>query len=114
MISVRTRLCALAAVLAAAGSPALAEGPSAQARTDARSPVSDAHGGTAERSRRVELPFPLESRATDGKPQAPAAKEGDGPHPYREIRLQRAALDRSGVAPRGHRVRGLSHGAELG
>jgi hypothetical protein len=114
MIPVRTRLCALAALLAAAGSPALAESPSGQPATGARAPVSGARSEPAERSRRVELPFPLESHATDGKPRAPAAKQGDGPHPYREIRFQRASLDQAGAGPRGHGLRGLSHSAKLG
>ena len=82
--------------------------------SDCAGAVSGARSDAGERSRRVELPFPLESRATDGEPRAPAAKEGDGPHPYREIRLQRASLDRAGAGTRGHGVRGLSHGAELG
>ena len=114
MIPARTRLCLLAAVFAAAGSPALAEGPSAEAPTDARSPASGARSDAGERSRRVELPFPLESRPTDGKHRAPAAKASDGPHPYREIRLQRASLDQAEAGTRGHGLRGLSHGAELG
>ena len=96
MIPARTRLCLLAAVFAAAGSPALADGPSAEAPTDARPPVSGARSDAGERSRRVELPFPIGPRAPALAPPSREQQEDEGPHPFREIPLKRAALTGGG------------------
>ena len=112
MILGNFELLGLGVVVALLTAPALAQAPAGAPAANAPRAAVDVRERVP--SRRVELPFPLESRPTDGKHRAPAAKVSDGPHPYREIRLQRASLDQAGAGTRGHGLRGLSHGAELG
>jgi hypothetical protein len=90
MMILRTRYCALGALLAGLAAPSFAAAPRAPAADEARVPGSQrADSG---RSRRVELPFPLDFRAPDRVPQAPAPQEDAGPHPFRETLLKRASL----------------------
>lgn len=90
MILGRFRLYALGALLAGLATPSLAEAPAA---TDAK---TGSQSADASRSRRVELPFPLDFRPTDREQRATAPQnspqDGSGPHPFRETQLKRASL----------------------
>ena len=81
------RLCALVALLAGTAVPSLAAAP--QAPSDR----PDNQRADAARSRRVELPFPLDIRAPDRAPPTAAPRQDAGPHPFREPLLKRASLD---------------------
>ena len=62
----------------------------------ASAPAAQAAGSQraeAGRSRRVELPFPLDIRAPDRAPPTAAPRQDAGPHPFREPLLKRASLD---------------------
>ena len=88
------RLVALGALLAGSAAPALAgAADGATVSADARS-VASAGGESREasRSRRVELPFPLEFRAPDREPPARAPLRDAGPHPFRDTLFKRASL----------------------
>jgi len=89
MILATFRLCALGALLAGIAAPSLA--------AESASPAvqQNAQGNQradAGRSRRVELPFPLDFRSPDREPRAPAPRDDAGPHPFRETLLKRASL----------------------
>ena len=88
------RLVALGVVLAGSAVPALAgAADGAPVAADARSVASAAgENHEASRSRRVELPFPLEFRAPDREPPARAPQRHSGPHPFRELLFKRASL----------------------
>ena len=94
MILGNFRLQALGLVLAGLAAPALAGTPVARAVKNANPAESQSADST--RSRRVELPFPPDVRTPDSQPRASGpqdrAQGSSGPHPYREIRLQRAAF----------------------
>jgi hypothetical protein len=103
MILGHFRLCVLGAMLAGLAAPAFAAAPEgarpAEAQPDAGSQRAD-----ASRSRRVELPFPLDFRAPEAGPRRSAspkeAPQDRGPHPFRESLLKRAALSDSGASAR--------------
>lgn len=83
------RSCALGALLGGLAAPTLAAAPQAPAP---EAPAPGSQRADAGRSRRVELPFPLDFRAPDRSPPAPAPQENAGPHPFRETLLKRASL----------------------
>jgi hypothetical protein len=87
MMILRTiRLCALGALIAITAVPSWAaapEGPAAR---------PDSQRADAARSRRVELPFPLDIRTPDRAPPAALPQENARPHPFREPLLKRASL----------------------
>jgi len=61
----------------------------------ASAPAAQAAGSQraeAGRSRRVELPFPLDFRAPEREPSQPARQQDAGPHPFREVLFKRASL----------------------
>lgn len=90
MILSTFRLCALGALLAASTVPSLAAD-----EVPARAPAVQAPGkqrAEAGRSRRVELPFPLDFRAPGSEPSQPAWRQDAGPHPFRELLFKRASL----------------------
>jgi hypothetical protein len=90
MILATFRLCALGALLTGTAVPSLAAAPQTPAAENAEPRGSQrADSG---RSRRVELPFPLDVRAPDRAPPAPVPQESTGPHPFRETLLKRASL----------------------
>lgn len=89
MILATFRLCALGAVLAATAAPSLAAEPGSPAVQPNPQGSQRADAG---RSRRVELPFPLDFRSPDREPRAPAPRDDAGPHPFRETLLKRASL----------------------
>jgi hypothetical protein len=109
MILRHFRLGVFGVILAGLAAPALAQAP-AGASGDRRASAERAQPG---HSRRVELPFPLNIRPAEDSRTAPAPRESEGPHPYREIRLQRASLDDSAAR---HAIRALrlSRFAEFG
>jgi hypothetical protein len=86
MILATFRLGALGALLAGMTMPSLAAAPQAP------SARQDSQRADAARSRRVELPFPLDVRAPDRAPRPSAPQENAGPHPFREPLLKRASL----------------------
>ena len=91
------RLCALGALLAGLAAPSLAGGPDKRAGTNPRPAASaGSQSADASRSRRVELPFPLDVRSPERAPRASAPREsgqdGSGPHLFRETVLKRASL----------------------
>lgn len=94
MILGKFRLVAVGALLACLAAPSLAAAP---VSTDAK-PVTSAGSQSADasRSRRVELPFPLDIRPTDREQRATAPQrstpDGSEPHPFRETQLKRASL----------------------
>ena len=90
MILATFRLYALGALLAGTAAPSLAAAPQTPAAEEAQ-PRGSQRADSA-RSRRVELPFPLDFRAPDRAPRAPAPQEDAGPHPFRETLLKRASL----------------------
>lgn len=89
MILATFRLCALGALLAGTAVPSLAAAPEAAVTTPK---TQDSQRADSGRSRRVELPFPLDVRTPDSAPPAPAPQEDAGPHPFRETLLKRASL----------------------
>ena len=106
--------CMLGALLAGIVAPPLAaasveEGATAETREVAGTGSRDL---PATRSRRVELPFPLDVRSPDRPAPPPAAREANTPHPFREQQLQRASLN--GAGPAAIRVRRLSRVVEFG
>ena len=88
MILTTFRLCALGTLLAGIAVPSLAAEPEAVAAPEARSAQRADFG----RSRRVELPFPLDTRMPDRAPRPPVWQEDAGPHPFREMHSKRASL----------------------
>ena len=86
MILATFRLCALGALLAGIAAPSLAAAPQTP------SAQRDSQRADAGRSRRVELPFPLEARTPDEAPRPAARQEDAGPHPFRDTPLKRASL----------------------
>ena len=86
MILATFRLCALGALLAGVAVPSLAAAPEASAARP------DSHRADAARTRRVELPFPLDIRTPDRAPPSVAPQGDAGPHPFREPLLKRASL----------------------
>ena len=84
------RYCALGALLAGLAAPSFAAAAQAPAVEEAQTPGSQR--ADAGRSRRVELPFPLDFRVPDHAPRAPAPQDNAGPHPFRETLLKRASL----------------------
>jgi len=95
MILGRFITCALGVVLAGLATPSLAAAPDRPAPTREVAPA-ERPGPQASHSRRVELPFLLESPSTDRAPPAPAPQRDSGPHPYRETLLKKAAFENSG------------------
>jgi len=89
MILTTFRLCALGALLAGMAVPSLAAAPEA---TVTAPKTQDGQRADSGRSRRVELPFPLDVRAPDRAPRVPAPQEAEGLHPFRETLLKRASL----------------------
>ena len=101
MILGRFGLCVLGAAVAAlaAASPAVAA--DGEARQGSKTVAPAARGDQAAHSRRVELPFLLDSAPPVEVPQTPATERDTGPHPYRELVFKRAAFHR----PRGRALR---------
>jgi hypothetical protein len=91
MILRHIRLGMLGVVLAALAAPALAAAPAGTTPVDPN-PAAGSQRADASRARRVELPFPLDFRAPDREPPAPALRQDAGPHPFRESLLKRASL----------------------
>jgi hypothetical protein len=93
MILGTLRHCAFGALLAGLGAPALA-GTATEPATAKSSPSAQARGQSADASpsRRVDLPFLLDFRSPDSAPRPPVRSDGDGPHPFRETLLKRAAF----------------------
>lgn len=89
MILTTFRMCALGALLAGTAVPSLAAAPHAAVAAPKTQSTQRADSG---RSRRVELPFPLDTRLPDRAPPAPVWQEDAGPHPFRETLLKRASL----------------------
>jgi len=108
MILGNFRLRALGVMLAGLSAPVLAqapaslEAPRAAIDRDERAP-----------SRRVELPFPLDMRPAESRRDAAPPRVSDAPHPYRELRRQRASLAAPAVSGAFRPVR-LSRAAEFG
>ena len=88
MILTTFRLCALGALLAGIAVPSLAAAREAVAAPEAQSAQRADFG----RSRRVELPFPLDMRLPERAPRRPIWQEDAGPHPFRETHFKRASL----------------------
>ena len=90
MILGNFRLCVLGALLAGLAVPSLAAVPDEPGATvkEARGPGGQR--ADAGRSRRVELPFPLDVRSPDREPRAP--RVDNAPHPFRENLLKRVSL----------------------
>ena len=88
------RLLALGLLLAGSAAPALAGAQESAAVTVDAQSVASAGGESrdASRSRRVELPFPLEFRAPEREAPARAPQRDTGPHPFRESLFKRASL----------------------
>lgn len=86
MILATFRLCALGALLAGMAVPCSAAAP------ETPSAQRDSQRADAGRSRRVELPFPLDTRAPEAAPRPAARQDDAGPHPFREPLLKRASL----------------------
>ena len=106
MILGNVRLSVLGALLAVLATPSLAAPPAERAGTNPKAATSaGSQSADASRSRRVELPFPLDLSSPDREPRARAPREstqdGSGPHPFRETLLKRASLS----APAG--IRGV-------
>lgn len=89
MILATFRLCALGAVLAGTAPPSLAAAPETPAIQQKPQGSQRADAG---RSRRVELPFPLDVRTPGNEPPRPAVRRDAGPHPFRETLLKHASL----------------------
>ena len=81
--------CALGALLAGTAVPSLAAAPEAPGAERNAQGSQHAESG---RSRRVELPFPLDIRTPDRDPPARVPQVETGPHPFRETLLKRASL----------------------
>ena len=109
-IEIDARPVAIAPVVPMARANPLAEAPVATAVKPAASTGSQS--ADASRSRRVELPFPLDFRPTDREQRATApqrsAPDGSEPHPYRETQLKRASLDNRASAAAANFDRRLS------
>jgi hypothetical protein len=84
------RSCALGALLAALAVPSLAADEVPASAREAQAPGKQR--AEAGRSRRVELPFPLDFRAPDREAREPARQQDAGPHPFRELLFKRASL----------------------
>ena len=108
MILDNFRLFALGALVAGCAVPSLAAAPPGRAATveAGASSVASAGGESREasRSRRVELPFPLEFRPPEREAPAQAPRGDAGPRPFRETLFKRASLS----APAGISGLGLS------
>jgi len=89
MILATFRLCALGALLAGTAVPSLAAAPEAPA---AQRDAQGSQRADSGRSRRVELPFPLDIRTPDRDPPSRVPQVETGPHPFRETLLKRASL----------------------
>lgn len=89
MILATFRLCALGALLAGTAAPSLAAAPETQAVERDTQGSQRADSG---RSRRVELPFPLDVSTPDRTPPARVPQVDAGPHPFRETLLKRASF----------------------
>jgi hypothetical protein len=107
MILSTFRCCALGALLAGTVAPSL----SAASRTPAvELNTQGSQRADSGRSRRVELPFPLEIRTPGREPPARVPRPEAGPHPFREFLLKRASLaagardSRRSVAPDGFQL----------
>lgn len=110
MILGNFRLFALGAALAGLAAPSLAAAPQDPAAT---MPADAAPAKSAGRSRRVELPFPLELRARDRAPRPPAPREDAAPHPFRENPLKRTAFGGADSGVRAAQTRRLSRYPEF-
>jgi hypothetical protein len=89
------RAFACGVLLAGCAVPSLAAAPQGAAVTvETGQSVASAgsESRTASRSRRVELPFPLEVRAPEREPPAKAPQGDAGPHPFRETLFKRASV----------------------
>lgn len=101
MILCNVKSYALGALLVVLAAPAHAAAPGRPAEA-ARPATTGSQSADATRSRRVELPFPLDFRSPESAPRPSARPENTGPHPFRESLLKRASLDDA------NRVRRLS------
>ena len=90
MILGSCRYWAFGTVLAAMAAPAIATTPA----SEQTKPLASADGQRtlAGPSRRVELPFPLDVRASEPQ-RTTAPRDRSVSHPFRESELKRAALD---------------------
>ncbi len=116
MILGRVTFCVLGVLLAGMAVPSLAATPGERAATKpAAAPATPAERGNAQasHSRRVELPFLLDSSPPEREPQAPPPVPESGPHPFRESLLKRAALADPGF-PAEIRAGRLSRQSEFG
>ena len=106
----------LGVALAVIAAPALAEASAGEAVRAEAKPLASADGqrSLAERSRRVELPFPLDTRAPEPRPPTATSRTPAAPHPFRESQLKRASLEYQGPAVRALNPRRLSQSAEYG
>ena len=101
------RLIALGAVLGGCTVPSLAAAPPGMPVTV--EPVSKSVASStsesreAARSRRVELPFPIQFRSPEPSQSAPTRRADPGPHPFRETLFKRASVDAS-AGTRGRRL----------
>ena len=107
MILGKFQLCALGALLAGLAAPSIAEQP-ASVPTQSEATAAGPQRADASRSRRVELPFPLQPPADSQQQPRPAPRTDDAPHPFRETLLKRAAFT-APSGPETYRDRSLSH-----
>ena len=99
------RLMALGAVLGGCAVPSLAAAPPGMPVEPVPKSVasSTSESREAARSRRVELPFPIQFRSPEPPQPAPTRRADPGPHPFREILFKRASVDAS-AGTRGRRL----------
>lgn len=117
MILGTLRLYAPAALLAGLSAPLSAAVPGGSAGADTVSkPLApgDDKGALAGHSRKVELPFLLESGSSDRETPAPVQPERAGPHPFRENLLQKASFAAAPAEAAALRDRRLSRYPEFG
>ena len=95
MILGNFRLYLLGALLAGLATPSIAAASDRQAGAVGAEPrplaSTDGENGGARHSRQVDLPFLLDSGSPDREPRARAPEGQSGPHPFREVHLQKAA-----------------------
>ena len=96
MILNRFLLCVFGAALAGLAAPSLAAAPDRPAKANPDS--AERRSAQASHSRRVELPFLIESPSSERETEAPAPQRHSGPHPFRETLLKKAALMPPGSA----------------
>ena len=96
MILGKVRLLVLGAGLAGLAAPPLAAAPSGASPAEQAAAAAGTQRADADRARRVELPFPIGPRAPALAPPSREQQEDEGPHPFREIPLKRAALTGGG------------------